>query len=272
MATDITRPGIAERDPYAEYADEVSTRPFDGDLLRFSKHGEYKAGQEQETVDEGTKMLVYMPGMKRGWVKWQEGQPVAHVMGLVSEGFKPPPREDLGDLDEDQWEELNGKPIDPWQKTNHLPMCNVDGQVFTFITSSKGGLAEIGRISDLFSNRRRMKPDEIPVITLQSRSYDHKLYGETFAPVFKVIGWTAIPQTFMELTTAIDDSSNESLVLEDLMDRESEDEEEIDTTPPPKRTASSKQAAPQKPKTAAAKAPPPKQPARRDSGKRSPRL
>src|SRR6266850_4943662 len=120
MANDVTRPASTDatpRDPYAEYASEVSTRPFVGDLLRFSKHGQYKAGQEQEVIDTGTKMFVFMPGLKRGYVKWSESQPVAHLMGLVSDGFHPPPREELGDLNEDEWETLNDKPIDPWQPT-----------------------------------------------------------------------------------------------------------------------------------------------------------
>jgi hypothetical protein len=217
MANDIMNSNPTPmRDPYAEYADEVSSRPFVGDLLRFTKHGEYKAGQDQYVVPEGTKMIVHMPSMKRGWVKWEDGMPVVHVMGLVAEGFRPPPREDLDDFDESQWGELNGRPIDPWQKTNHLLMCDVEGSLYTFITSSKGGLSAVGQVSEAYATRRRMKPDEIPVIELLARSYTHKDYGETFAPTFKIIGWTKIPETFDELTHAIEDGSDETLLLEDL--------------------------------------------------------
>ena len=65
--------------------------------------------------------------------------------------------------------------------------------------------------------RRRMKPDEIPVIELLSRSYVHKMYGETFAPTLKIIAWTTVPHTFTELTAAIEDSSSETIALESLM-------------------------------------------------------
>jgi len=268
MTNDVTRPLTGtEIDPYAEYAGEVNTRPFVGDLLIFTKHGQYKAGQDRDEIAMATKMLVYMPGLKRGWVKWQEGQPVAHIMGLVAEGFRPPPREELGDDNEDEWELLNDKPRDPWQTTNHLPMCNQKGEVFTFVSSSKGGLSEVGRLSELYSNRRRMKPDEIPVIELESRSYDHKLYGETLAPVFKVVGWVPVPQTFSELSASVDEGSDETLVLEDLM--------KPATQKPAAKTAPVK-AAPQKPaaKSAPVKPPPPRTTSSRggSSSRRSPRL
>jgi len=204
MANEVSTANQAQFDPYQMYADEVASRAhITGDLLRFTKHGEYKAGTDQEEVPEGTRMLVYMPGLKRGWVKWYDGQPVQHIVGLVSEGYKPPERHELGDMDESEWGELNGRPIDPWQKTNYLVMCDQEGQLYTFVTSSKGGLSAVGELCDAYSKRRRMKPDEVPVIELFARSYQHKDYGETFAPTLKITGWAKIPENFSELTDAI---------------------------------------------------------------------
>jgi hypothetical protein len=251
MANDVTNPNTnAVIDPYQKFADEVASRPFDGDLLRFTKHGEYKAGQDQQEIPDGTRMLVFMPGLKWGWVKWEDNVPVANVMGLINEGFDPPERDELGDDDETQWGELNGRPIDPWQKTNHLPMCDSDGTLYTFVSSSKGGLSAIGELSKAYVQRRRMKPDEIPVVELLSRSYIHKDYGETFAPSFKIIGWTSIPHTFTELRQTVEDNSDETLALEDLMH---EQEEEVE---PPKQAAkvAPTKSAPQKPAAKAAPA------------------
>jgi hypothetical protein len=259
MANDVTQSTV--RDPYAAYGDEVAARPFQGDLLRYTKHGEYKAGQDQVKVPEGTKMLAYLPSLKRGYVKWHDSMPVATVMGLVSEGYQPPPREELGDLDEDEWELLNDRPIDPWQVTNHLVMCDVEGNIYTFVSSSKGGLSAVGELSKAYAMRRRMKPDEIPVIELQGRSYIHKDYGETFAPQFKIIGWTKIPQNFTELSAAVDmDTSNDTLALEDLMGHEQEPE------PVAQRPAS--RTAPQKP-APRTKAPPPKSVRGGNNGRRN---
>lgn len=204
MANEVIPKKQYEIDPYEEYAEEVSSRAhITGNLLRYTKHGEYKAGADQDEVEEGTRMLVYMPSMKRGWVKWADQQPVQHVIGLVSERFRPPEREALGDMDESEWGELNGRPIDPWQKTNYLVMCDESGQLYTFVTSSKGGLSAVGELSSIYAKRRRMKPDEIPVIELHGRSYQHKDFGETFAPKFVITSWSKIPDTFEEVAASL---------------------------------------------------------------------
>jgi hypothetical protein len=119
-----------------------------------------------------------------------------------------------------------------------------------------------------------MHPDEIPVVELLSRSYVHKQFGETFAPVFKIIGWTQVPNTFTELTGAIEDASDQTLLLEDLGgslngngngDEDEPDEEEQEPTPEPEEVrrpavrAAAKPAgrgAPVKPATRAAPAKP----------------
>ena len=59
-----------------------------------------------------------------GWIKFLEkGQQPERKMGPVFSGFVPPGREELGDLDEAQWEiGLSGKPTDPWQFQVLVPM------------------------------------------------------------------------------------------------------------------------------------------------------
>jgi hypothetical protein len=221
MANDVSMRSsnntVTEYDPYEEFANDQSQRPFAGDLLIFSKHGNWECGQDRTDVEEGTRMVAHMPSIKRGWVKWRDNTPVATIMGLVAEGFRPPPREELGDLDENEWEEMpDGKPRDPWQLTNHVLLCDLEGQLFTFITSSKGGMSAVGELAKKYAQRRRMKPDEIPVIELGSRSYDHKVYGQTYAPVLHIAGWTKIPETFNDLSDALEDGSDETLELEGL--------------------------------------------------------
>lgn len=211
MANDLTKTSTQlpanndDVDPFEAFGEEQASRAhITGDLLRFTKHGDWKAGQEQATLDEGTRMLAYMPGLKRGWVKWSDGSPTRHLLGLVSEGYTPPAREDLGDMDENDWPELNGNSIDPWQKTNYLVMLDESGQLYTFVTASKGGLTAVGAISSVYGKRRKMKSDEIPIVELHSRSYNHKQFGETFAPDIKITGWAKIPENFAELASAMD--------------------------------------------------------------------
>jgi hypothetical protein len=154
-------------------------------------------------------------------------------MGVVADGFKPPLREELGDLDETEWGELNGRPIDPWQKTNNLLMCDSDGTLYTFVTASKGGLSAIGELSEAYSHRRRMKPDEIPVVELLARSYIHKDYGETFAPKLRIVGWTPIPDNLRDVQHALleNDNSDDTLSLEQLMTGNGAEPEPVKPTP-----------------------------------------
>jgi hypothetical protein len=200
MANNLVTPNTTDIDPYAEFGDEFGGLSYiHGDLLRFTKHGKYKAGQEQEEVEDGTRVLAYMPGLMKGYVKWQDQKPVKHVLGLVAEGFHPPSRDELGDLEVKLWTELNGKKIDPWQYTAYIPMLDDTGRLYTFVTASKGGLGMLSELSKKYAPRRKMRPDDIPIIKLGGRSYDHPDYGETFAPVFKIDGWAKIPTDFDEL-------------------------------------------------------------------------
>ena len=106
---------LSERDPYADYASELAAGRSNivGQLLRFTKHGQYKSGPDLDPVAEGTRMLVYMPGMERGWIKWRDGQPVERVMGLVASGFQPPARDELDDLDRSTWGRIERAPDRP---------------------------------------------------------------------------------------------------------------------------------------------------------------
>ena len=216
-STELTNPRSTDIDPFDEFGNEFGGQNhIHGDLLRFTKHGVYKAGQEQEKIDDGTRVLAYMPGLMKGYVKWQKQQPVRHIIGLVAEGYRPPQRDELGDLDEANWGELNGRPIDPWQYTAYIPMLDDSGQLYTFVTASRGGLGMLSELSKKYAARRKMHPNDIPIIKLTSRSYDHPDYGETFAPVFKIDGWAKIPADFDELKNALSNGGgDDQAVLED---------------------------------------------------------
>jgi hypothetical protein len=256
MAKDVTvTSSNQEIDPFEQFGHDAAARAhIVGDMLRFTKHGEWKAGQDQEVLEEGTRMLLFMPSLKHGWVKWEDQQPVRHVVGYIAEKYKPPHREELGDLDEAEWGELDGRKIDPWQFTFYVQLCDESGQVYTYVTSSKGGKNALGEVAEVYGRHRRMKEDEIPIIELHSRSYDHKSYGETFAPVLKRTGWGKIPTLFEEAQATL----------------ESDGEEEQDQIPfditPPKKIAAKPEAKPRgrSPKALnisskpSAKGPPPK--------------
>jgi hypothetical protein len=129
-----------ERNAFQQYSDAASRSRIIGKLLKFSK-GEYLAGQDNEEIAEGTRLVVNMDELMVGFQKWEGGKPADSEMGRVAEGFRPPKRADLGDLDESRWEtDDRGQPRDPWQLTNVVVLKAADGdQIYTFATSSKGG-------------------------------------------------------------------------------------------------------------------------------------
>ena len=60
-------------------------------------------------------------------MKFNEDAPPDRVMGLLYDGFKMPPREELGDNNPMDWPAgLDNKSADPWQHHNYLVLQNAD--------------------------------------------------------------------------------------------------------------------------------------------------
>lgn len=162
-----------------------------GKLLKFTK-GEFTAGQEGDEVPEGTRLAVQMDTVLTGYVRWEGNRPVEQIMGPIAKGFQPPKRADLGHDDTAGWEVgTDGKKRDPWQFANQFVAKSTDkrGQVFTFVTNSKGGFGAVGRLCTAYSAGAREKPGHYPVIELSTDSYKHAEFGKTYIPKFTVVGW-----------------------------------------------------------------------------------
>ena len=92
-----------QADLFEVYGNAATARSIEGTLLRFSKGG-FIAGQENEEIPIGTRFVACMDMLKAGYVYWQSNAPVEERMGLVAEGYQPPKRKELGDLDQGTWE------------------------------------------------------------------------------------------------------------------------------------------------------------------------
>jgi hypothetical protein len=180
-------------DYFGELADSILANRIVGDLLTFSKFGEFLAGREKHQVPLGTRFVAHMLSMMTGHVRWEDDRPVEQVMGPVVEGFKPSKRADLGHLDKSMWEtDDDGNPRDPSRPTNYLILSDPEsGQLYTFTTSSRGGFNAIGELAKAYSHHIRQSPDDYPLIELAMSSYRHanKAYGEIRVPSFKVVDW-----------------------------------------------------------------------------------
>ena len=83
----------------------------------------------------------------------------------------------------------DGKPRDPFQFTQYLPMVDETGEVFTFSTSSRGGISALAALARQYARSRVAHPDAFPVIELQVDGYTHQSYGRIKVPKFLVVGW-----------------------------------------------------------------------------------
>src|SRR4051812_12767694 len=74
-----------------------------GTIARFTKFGEYAVGTEGAKLAVGTELVAIMPSLAIGFVHWIDGKPAEQQMGLVADGFIPPPRAELGTTDQSLW-------------------------------------------------------------------------------------------------------------------------------------------------------------------------
>lgn len=189
--TAVAAPGANH---FQAYGDQASQRSIVGKLLKFSK-GDFLCGENDEEVDEGTRFVANMDELMVGWIRWSDSKPTDQIMGRVAEGYQPPRRNELGDDDKSRWEvDEQGRERDPWQFSNYLILKAEEGdELFTFTTSSRGGLNAIGELCKAYGKAMRQKPDEYPIIALGVGSYQHsnKAYGRIKFPIFEIVGWAA---------------------------------------------------------------------------------
>lgn len=177
-------------DPFAAYGQEAASGT--GDFLKFSK-GEWLKGQNDDEVELGKLLAANMEELSIGWIRWEDKKPVERRLGLLAQAYKPERREDLGHLDQTQWEvDKDNKPQDPWSFTNELPVADPEtGEQMVISMSSKGGIGCIGNLCKAFAKGRGANPGLVPVIELARDSYKHKEYGKTYVPVLNITDWVA---------------------------------------------------------------------------------
>lgn len=185
---------------FESYGATAAMKMITGTLIKFSK-GDWLMGQEEETVKSDRKFVCVMNDLQIGWTKWVDNKPAAQHMGKLAEGFAPRKREDLGDQDQSFWDvDTGGNPRDPWQFTNTLLLRNPgktgsdEADLFTFSTSSRGGINAVGDLCSTFARMLKEKGPGNPIIELSSSSYKHSNpeYGRIKKPEFKVVGWEPI--------------------------------------------------------------------------------
>jgi hypothetical protein len=172
-------------DGWGDAAAENAERVIKGTLLKFSDWRWLK-GKEGTEVEKGTTLVAL--GTAAAWVKWASGKPVEYRMR--QEGRRLSDREELGDLDETQWElGPDGGLKDPWQNTRFVYLVDpVTAEAYTFSTSSWGGRQAVADLGEQKQRVRYGQPGAVPVVELDAVPMQTK-YGRKSKPFFKVIGW-----------------------------------------------------------------------------------
>jgi hypothetical protein len=156
----------------------------------------------------GMKLVANMPTARIGWVRWDSGYPVKEVMGLLSEGFQPPMRDEIGDFDRNLWPDMakEGYPLDPWRLTQDLVLWDLENDQYEYrdtcyrlVIDDRApddglptGSESFGVLCQVYAAHAGTAPDDLPMIELDAGSYQggYVSHPVTFHyPKLNVIGW-----------------------------------------------------------------------------------
>jgi len=196
---------VNARNAFESYGQQMSISSITGTLIKFNK-GDWVTGDDED-LDDNMELVANMDQLMVGWIKWVDNRPAEQIMGPVAEGYQAPRRNELGDTNQDEWEtDDQNRPRDPWQFSNYI-VLKEPGQdastdnLYTFATSSKGGLGAIGALCREYGKDMRRRPDQYPIIRLGTDSYNHREYGRTKVPLLTIVGWE--PKAQFEAVTEV---------------------------------------------------------------------
>jgi hypothetical protein len=190
----VPAPAANDRAARNRYLEEIAGG-MPGRLIKFStkvnKYVTVDDGSDVEDVD----YVALCPETLVGWINFPgDDSPPQRVMGLLYDGFKMPPREELGDLDETQWPAgLDNSPQDPWLHQIALPLMNAATQeLLVFTTLNDTGRRAVGRLLQHYERMLRLNSDELPIVRLKVGGFNHRdpRVGWVSTPQFAIVGRT----------------------------------------------------------------------------------
>jgi hypothetical protein len=158
-------------------------------LLKFKK-GAYFIGEE--LVPLGTEYIAHAKAWVKCWIKFVDGKVAERKVYRVALGERPPEREDLDDLDKDNWPEgIDGNPADPWSLQYLIPLEKTsDGEVVIFTTSSFGGRRAVADLCGAYAKRTTKSAScGQPIVKLAKAEMPTKKFGTVPRPQFDIVGW-----------------------------------------------------------------------------------
>jgi len=176
----------------AAYLDTVAPAGLVGREVQF-RDGLYVTRDDGEKIPEDRVFAAAVDQVLVGLIKFNgKGEKPDVHMAAIYDGQVPPRRDTLGDLDQSQWQTgLSGKPEDPWQAQNYLPLLNPEtGEWFTFVTRSVTGLRAVGNLLRHYERLKKTHPDMYPLVNLKKGGFNHRdeRVGWVTTPALAVVG------------------------------------------------------------------------------------
>jgi hypothetical protein len=179
-------------------ANDLLAGDFVGVPLKFNKGDWTRTAIENDqrievTIGDTETFIVDPLSFAESWVKWRAKKVAGKVgPGRRVDGFILPSRDELGDLNENDWEWRGDKRQDPWTVNEQITVkATGDGTLLTWVTSSWGGRKAIGHFLKAYAREAKRHPGEYPVALLTSRSEPHPEYGTVIKPILKIVSWQA---------------------------------------------------------------------------------
>jgi hypothetical protein len=158
---------------------------FDGDFVRLTQDGPYVRGSEKEEVGATETFVIDLLQARHGWINFQGERP-KRLTVRVAENPEGIPRASCGDNDSNRWK--NGK--DPWVPTIYLPMrAMADNAIVCLNLSGQGGMKALGELCRVYARPGADRKGKMPVLVLDSFTFENRSGGTTRWPRFKIVGW-----------------------------------------------------------------------------------
>lgn len=218
MSVDITKVDYASGKSHAaKYlkaigSEALGPRLFPGDQIGFNS-GEWAVGWgDKKSVlrsDDDMTFVVNIPNAVMTWSTWKDsssGRRYPHYEKPVflALGDEIADREDLGDLDENEWEcDKQGKPMDPWKAVLVFPVRYQDESTINHIMMSTKSavIAALNVFGDVMEEMPA-HAGQLPVIRVGSKKAERKIEVGTDrrgqpkyevqkwdVPTYDIVGW-----------------------------------------------------------------------------------
>jgi hypothetical protein len=110
---------------------------------------------------------------------------IDRVLGRIADGYVPPERAELGDLNKQHWPIANK---DPWVAVTYLPLKSSTGEVCCYSATGESARAEVADLLGMYGATDRH--GKVPVVALEDRSYLNRKYNRiVHVPVLRLITW-----------------------------------------------------------------------------------